>query len=152
MLDGEMRRLVRLGLDGRIRIQASLVRRRWLSREQRPAIPPPDIVVSYAAAAGKLLLDGVRELPDDGAFRLHGLSLRFQEPIAAGREYSLEMHVRLQVVTASSLTGMAGWLTGERGTQAGGALSRSVVAALVNDLVRSARATCPLEPAGDGRP
>jgi len=41
---------------------------------------------------------------------------------------------------------VAGWISGGRDEDGDSPLSRGIVAALVRDLVRSATATCPVEP------
>src|SRR5690349_4473094 len=73
LFDRELLRLVRLGLAGRLRVRATLFRRRdyWFDDER--AARTIESVVTFAPP-GRFLLDGEREV-DPGAIELPRLSL-----------------------------------------------------------------------------
>jgi hypothetical protein len=135
MFDRELLRLVRLGLAGKLRIQATLYRRRPYWFDDDLATRTIAAVVTHLRP-DRWLLDGGREV-DPGAVELPALSLGVGT-VAAGGHY-VRLTARLQVVTTASLGRAASWLT-RGGGQA--VSSRALLNAVVSDLARTAEATC----------
>src|SRR5262245_18280040 len=82
-----MLRLMRLGMVGRVRIEAALVRKRRFWLEHRMPAGPIETAVTYSKPSGKFLLDGRREIRVDEPLSFGRLSLRFQDEIPRCRPH-----------------------------------------------------------------
>lgn len=144
LFDKEMLRLVKLGLEGRVHVEVTLVRRRNFWFDARLGSQTKDIVVSYSKEIDRFVLGGTTPISDPGRLSLARLSLWPGEDGQGG--YEVEVSAKLQVVTVSSLGKMASWIAGGGGKDAPrGVLSRNLVSAITNDLTRSATTTCKVD-------
>jgi hypothetical protein len=138
-LDGQLLRLVRLGLEGRFHLEVRLLRRRFAWFDELEVSVEQDIVLSWDEAGHRYLLDG--RPVDLGALdpiRLERVPLGRRD--ASPGSHYLEVEGRLQVVTVSSLRGVANWVTGGGGSPS--AISRRLARAVVEDLIRRASGSC----------
>jgi hypothetical protein len=142
LFDRDLLRLVRLGLEGRIAVEAILYRRRPLWFDQRLGSETRTQVVAWSRARRTFTLDGVAAEP--ARMTLAPVVLR---AAASGAHY-VEVSVRLEVVTAGSLVQVARWLVrGENGAGEGATpslLGRSLLSQVAADLARTAQARCPV--------
>jgi hypothetical protein len=140
LLDRELLRIVKLGVSGRLTVEASVVRRRQLWFGRVVAATTRELPLTWSEERGAFELDG-RALPDPEHVPLERIVLALGE---AGdpRAYEVEVVTRLVVVTPGSLGRVAGLLAGESDS----ALSRTLLGAIANDLTRSANGTCPVQP------
>jgi hypothetical protein len=95
---------------------------------------------------GGLLLDGSRELREWDRIQLDRLVFRPQSEVLPEEidRYRVEVKVKLQVITAASLRGVAQWIASGRKEEQG-AVSRRLLDAVANDLTREASARCDVE-------
>jgi hypothetical protein len=145
LFDGDLLRLVQLGLVGRVQVEVTLYRRRRLWFDARRASVSRDAVVAWSRSSRAFALDGGR-IADPQRLALDTFSLRPEdEPLDAGAHY-VELNVRLEVLTARSLGQMAEWLVKEerQGESASG-LSRTLVTYLASDLARTVAGRCPVQ-------
>jgi hypothetical protein len=143
LLDEETVRLIRLGLRGRLRVEATVLRKRWLFTRQSLVTQSLERTVSAAPGGARLLVDGRTEIADPARWSLDRIPIPVEGGLPEG--LSLEVEVRLQVITAASLGDVASWVTGRKKDEAGSSLERGVVAAVVDDLTRRATAVCAVE-------
>jgi hypothetical protein len=138
LLDRKLLRIVKLGVSGRLTVEASVVRRRqlWFGR----VATKRELPLSWSEERGVFELDG-RALPDPEHISLERIALSLGE---AGdpRAYEVEVVTRFVVVTSGSLGRVVGLLEGESDS----ALTRTLLGAIANDLTRSANATCAVQP------
>ena len=140
LLDRELLRIVKLGVSGRLTVEASVVRRRQLWFGRVVAATTRELPLIWSDERGVFELDG-RALSDPEHISLERIALSLGETDDP-RAYQVEVVTRLVVVTPGSLGRVAHLLEGESDS----ALTRTLLGAIANDLVRSANATCPLEP------
>ena len=131
LLDRELLRIVKLGVAGRLTVEASVTRRRqlWFGH-----------VVAWSEERGAFELDG-RALADPEHVSLERIALSLGEADDP-RAYQVEVVTRLTVVTSGSLGRVADFLAAESDS----ALARTLLGAIANDLTRSANGTCPVQP------
>jgi hypothetical protein len=139
LLDRELLRIVKLGVAGRLTVEASVVRRRQLWFGRVVAASKRDLPLTWSEERGVFELDG-RPLADPEHLSLERISLSLGESEDPGA-YEVEVVTRLVVVTPGSLGRVAHLLEGESDS----ALTRTLVGAIANDLTRSANATCPVQ-------
>jgi hypothetical protein len=146
LFDRELLHLVRLGLRGRIRVEATLFRRRRLWFDERRATDVREVTVGWSKEARTFTLDGA-PLVDPERVTVAPIWLRpAGEPLGGGAHY-VSINARLEVVTVRSLGQVATWLVRgpeTRDPQGGSALSRSLIAYVAADLARTASASCGL--------
>ena len=140
LLDRELLRIVKLGLSGRLTVEASVVRRRQLWFGRVVAATTREIPLTWSEERGAFELDG-RALPDPEHVALERIALSLGEADDP-HAYEVEVVTRLVVVTQGSLGRVAGFLAGESDS----ALARTLLGAIANDLTRSATSTCPVQP------
>ncbi|HEX9575902.1 MAG TPA: hypothetical protein VF994_17530 [Myxococcales bacterium] len=140
LLDRELLRIVKLGLSGRLTMEASVVRRRQLWFGRVVAATTRELPLIWSEERGAFELDG-RALPDPEHVSLERIALSLGEADDP-RAYEVEVVTRLVVVTPGSLGRVAGLLAGESDS----ALGRTLLGAIANDLTRSANGTCPVQP------
>jgi len=140
LLDQELLRIVKLGLAGRLTVEASVVRRRQLWFGRVVAATSREIPLIWSEERGAFELDG-RALTDPEHVPLERIALSLGEA-EDPRAYEVEVVTRLVVVTPGSLGRVAGLLAGESESP----LARTLLGAIANDLVRSANGTCPVQP------
>jgi hypothetical protein len=140
LLDPELLRIVKLGVAGRLTVEANVVRRRQLWFGRVVAATKRELPLTWSEERGVFELDG-RALPDPENLSLERIVLPLGE---AGdpRAYEVEVTTRLVVVTQGSLGRVANLLEGENDS----ALTRTLLDAIANDLTRSANGTCRVEP------
>jgi hypothetical protein len=139
LLDRELLRIVKLGVPGKLTVEASVSRRRqlWFGRVVTTATR--ELPLRWSEERGAFELDG-RPLADPEHISLERIPLPLgeaEEPAA----YQVEVVTRLVVVTPGSLGRVAHLLEGESDS----ALTRTLLGAIANDLTRSASASCPVE-------
>ena len=140
LLDRELLRLVKLGVAGRLTVEASVVRRQTLWFGRVVAATAREIPLTWSEERGAFELDG-RALPDPENVSLERIALSLGEADDP-RAYQIEIVTRLTVVTRGSLGRVAGLLAG--GSES--ALARTLLGAIANDLTVSASGTCPVQP------
>ena len=140
LLDRELLRIVKLGVSGRLTVEASVVRRRQLWFGRVVAATKRELPLSWSEERGVFELDG-RALPDPEHVSLERIALSLGEA-GEPRAYEVEVVTRLVVVTSGSLGRVVGLLEGESDS----ALTRTLLGAIANDLTRSANATCAVQP------
>jgi hypothetical protein len=149
-VEEETLRLLRLGMRGRVRVDAAVLRRRWGVFEEAAATRVVEAQLSSTPEKQDLLLDDRTRLPPSGPLTLERLALRLSDRDAANGRLSLRATVQLQVVTISSLSKVAAWATESSSDDAPSSLlTRGLLAAVVNDLTRSAECTCSVAPSRD---
>jgi hypothetical protein len=148
LLTSELDRLLRLGMAGRLEVELTLLRRRKLWFDERVDSARLTQVLSYSQ--GGYLLDGRPLSAGAAALELERTAWTLPEPPEPGASYVVEVSVRLQVVTASSLNKVASWLTEgspsepeeERST-----VTRNLLRTVAEDLTRHASGRCDVSPA-----
>ncbi|WP_224242309.1 DUF4390 domain-containing protein [Hyalangium gracile] len=144
-LPTELDRLLRLGLAGRLEVELTLLRRRKLWFDEQVDTARLTQVLSFTQ--GVYLLDG-RPLPaSTTTLELERTAWTLEEPPEPGEAFVVQVSVRLQVVTASSLGKVASWLTkspsaeDERST-----VTRNLLRTVAEDLTRQASGRCDVSP------
>jgi hypothetical protein len=139
LFDEELLHLVRLGLQGQIRLEVTLYRRRRFWFDERRALEVRDAVVTWNRDERRYLLDG-RGIEEPGTLTISPVSLR---ALGKGDHY-LEINAKLEVVTAKSLGQMATWLVkgSDRNGEEPSPLGRGLVSYVAAGLVRTASARC----------
>jgi len=140
LLDRELLRIVKLGVSGRLTVEASVVRRQKLWFGRVVAATTREIPLTWSEERGAFELDG-RALSDPEHVSLERITLSLGEADDP-RAYQIEVVTRLVVVTPGSLGRVAGFLAGESDSS----LARTLLGAIANDLTRSANGTCPVQP------
>lgn len=140
LLDRELLRIVKLGVAGRLTVEATVVRRRQLWFGRVVAATTRELPLTWSEERGAFELDG-RALPDPEHLTLERIALSLGEA-EDPRAYEVEVVTRLVVVTSGSLRRVTGLLEGENDS----ALTRALLDAIANDLTRSANAKCPVLP------
>jgi hypothetical protein len=142
LLGEEARRLILLGMKGSLRVEATVVRRRFGLFEQTLGTASREAVLSAAPDGRTLLLDG-RPLPAAGAVVLEGVAVRLSVAAKPGDALTFRAAVQLRVVTASSLAKVAAWATESNEDDAASSLlTRAVLQAVASDLTRSGECAC----------
>ncbi len=138
--DRELLRLIRLGLEGRIHITLTLMRRRTAWFDDVVLSVDRDVTLTWDDTRRRYLVDGVAiDVVDLEPLRLDRVALGRRDRDTAGTHY-VEVSVRLQVVTVTSLLTAANWLTG--GKSGPDRVSTSVARAVAEDLLRKASTSC----------
>lgn len=135
--DREMLRLIRLGLEGRVRVDFRLVKRRVAWFDDELASFSQDLVVTWDAARRGYVMNGVAIHPSAlDPLRIDRVPLGRRDPA----DYYVEVAAKVQVVTLKSLRGAARWIGG--GAEDAGGVSRRLARIVVDDLVRKASSSC----------
>jgi hypothetical protein len=144
-LTSELDRLLRLGLAGRLEVELTLLRRRKLWFDEQVDSARLTQVLSFSQ--GGYLLDG-RPLPSGAtALELERTAWTLKEPPESGASLVVQVTVRLQVVTASSLGKVASWLTqGESAENERSTVTRNLLRTVAEDLSRRASGRCDVSP------
>jgi hypothetical protein len=143
LFDPDLLRLVRLGLKGHLTVELKVLKPRPLWFDALVAQDDATFSVDYSRERGALVLEGRREVPDPGHLALERLSVRLDSPPEG--PHQVQIHAKLQVVTASSLGEVARWLAGrarDRKEERPDALSRNLLDGVATELARSASARC----------
>jgi len=145
LIDADLLKLVRLGLDARIELQVVLVRTRpfWFDEpvEREEAVAR----LRYLTAERSYVLDGRREISDPLSLTLDRIALRPAEPLDEGGRYKVEVKAMLQVVTPSSLGKVASWMAGKPDGEQRSELTARLLKVVAEDLARQARCSCDAE-------
>jgi hypothetical protein len=147
MLDAEMLRLLQLGMKGRLRVETSVVRRRFGLFEQQAGSATDELVLA-AGPEGHGLLVGNR-LQDDPKAKvsLERVAVRLPEDERPDQSLTFRVTVRLRVVTVASLSKVAAWVTDSSEEDASSSLvTRALLSAVANDLTRSVETSCAVAP------
>jgi hypothetical protein len=140
LLDRDLLRIVKLGLSGKLTLETTVVRRRHLWFGRVVARTAREVPLAWSEERGVLEVDG-RPIANPEHISLERIVLALGESEDPST-YQVELSTRLVVVTQSSLGRVAGLLSGDSDSP----LSRTVLSAIANDLVRSASTTCAVEP------
>lgn len=144
-LTPELDRLLRLGLAGRLEVELTLLRRRKLWFDARVDTTRLTQVLSFSQ--GEYLLDGRPLSPTAASVELERAAWTLEEPPESGDAFAVQVSVRLQVVTASSLGKVATWLTqGESTQDERSAVTRNLLRTVAEDLTRHASGQCAVSP------
>jgi hypothetical protein len=145
-LTPELDRLLRLGLAGRLEVELTLLRRRKLWFDAQVDATHFTQVLSFSQ--GGYLLDGRPMSPTAASLELERTAWTLEEPPESDDSFVVQLNVRLQVVTASSLGKVASWLTqGESAEDERSAVSRNLLRTVAEDLTRHASGRCMVTPA-----
>ncbi len=140
-LTPELDRLLRLGLAGRLEVELTLLRRRKLWFDAQVDSAHVTQVLSFSQ--GVYLLDGRPLSPEATALELERTAWTLEDPPESGDSFTVQLSVRLQVVTASSLGKVASWLTqGESAEDERSAVTRNLLRTVAEDLTRHASGRC----------
>jgi hypothetical protein len=139
LLDDDLLSLIRLGMEGRIRVQASVLRKHWGLFEQDLATRSSEAMIAYLADDRQYILNGRARIRDPARFTIGRIALPVSDSEAATKRMTFRAEIRLQVVTESSLAKVAAWVT------SGSIISRGLLSAVAEDLVRSAECSCFVE-------
>ena len=156
LFDRELLRLVELGLEGRLSVEATLYRRRRFWFDPRMAEHSTGFTIAWSKADASFTFDG-RLLPHPMQVPLPLFSLRPDGDSLRDGDFYLDIAVRLQVITANSLGQVARWLVasptesaGETSAQEAASppalLPRALVGYLAADLARTANGRCAVTP------
>jgi len=140
LLDRDLLRVVKLGLSGKLTVETTVVRRRHLWFGRVVSKTTRELPLVWSEERGTLELDG-RPVPDPDHIPLERIVLPLGESEDPST-YQVELSTRLVVVTQSSLGRVAGLLSSDSDSP----LSRTVLSAIANDLVRSGSTSCAVEP------
>ncbi|HYH99177.1 hypothetical protein [Hyalangium sp.] len=137
----ELDRLLRLGLAGRLEVELTLLRRRKLWFDEQVDSARLTQVLSFSK--GEYLLDG-RALPSGTpVLALERTAWTLKEPPESNESFVVQLNVRLQVVTAASLSKVASWLTqGESAEDERSTVTRNLLRTVAEDLTRDASGRC----------
>ena len=137
----ELLRLVSLGLEGRVRVEVELVRRRpfWFSR--RVARESVEAVVTRDPSGEGFLLDGERPLPDPSRLPIERIAL--PAPGGDPERHEAQVRVQLRVITPASLGRMAAWVAGGKEEERS-ALSAGLFSLIADELARTLEFSCPV--------
>jgi len=139
--DRELLRLIRLGLEGRISVRLSLVRRRTAWFDDVVLSVEQQLVLTWDKDERAYRVNGV---PIDAAaldpLSFDRIALGRRDGNTAGSHY-VEVSVQLQVVTVKSLLNAAGWVAGGKAAR-DDVVSTRVARAVVEDLTRKASTSC----------
>jgi hypothetical protein len=142
-VEEETLRLLRLGMRGRVRIDAAVVRKSWGVFEHTTAARVVESQLSSARDKQDLLVDNRTRAPAAGPIRFERMALRLKERDVPVDRLILRVTVQLQVVTVSSLSDAAAWATESTDDETSSSLlTRGLLAAVANDLTRSAECSC----------
>jgi hypothetical protein len=138
--DKELLRLIRLGLEGRLKLTLVLVKRRSMWFDDDVMRLNRTSVVSWDKKKRTYLLDGVPLAATAlDALLLDRIALGRRDTNTAGSHY-VEVDAELQVVTVSSMMAAAKWVTG--GGDDGDVITTQLAKVVVADLARSASTSC----------
>jgi hypothetical protein len=153
MFDEELLRLVELGLVGRLRVEASLYRRRQLWFDAKLLQVRRQLSVSWSRAESTFIVEG-QPVANLNALELPDLVLSSTWDDRLAGEVYADVTARLEVITASSLGQVARWLVGSKSGGEGAArtesgsqaqlVPRALVEYLAADLARTTGGRCPL--------
>jgi len=143
-LDPALLRLVRLGLDGRLQVQATLFRRRRAWFDAREVDVRRRAKLSHTRSRGRIDVEGARSIDGTGTIVLDTLSLLPDRAAGPDERYYVEIEARLEVVTAQTLGRVATWMADadERRERSPGVVSRRLLESVAGDLERVAAGSC----------
>jgi hypothetical protein len=139
--DPELLKLVRLGLEGKIQLELSVVRPRAAWFDEKVGEERTELAVRYDKPRRKYRLDHRRDLNDPNRFWVERLAVRLGNGERAV-EYRVELRAALEVVTPKSLNQVADWIAIGRKPGGGSVLSRTLVDRITGDLQRKVEAQC----------
>ncbi len=140
-LTSELDRLLRLGLAGRLEVELTLLRRRKLWFDEQVDSARLTQVLSFSQ--GGYLLDGRPLSSGATALELERTAWTLEKPPESGESFVVQVNVRLQVVTASSLGKVASWLTQGPSTEdERSTVTRNLLRTVAEDLTRRASGRC----------
>ncbi len=148
ILDAETCRLLQLGMKGQLRVEASVVRRRFGLFEQQAGTATNELVLSAGPEGRGLLVGGRLQADPKAAVSLERITVRLPEDERPDQSLTFRVTVRLRVVTVASLSKVAAWVTDSSEEDASSSLvTRALLSAVANDLTRSVETSCSVAPA-----
>jgi hypothetical protein len=138
--DKELLRLVRLGLEGRVKVKLVLVKRRTMWFDDDVMKVTRVFVVTWDKKRRVYLLDGTPIAATTlDSLLLDRIPLGRRDSATAGSHY-VEVDIELEVVTVASMMTAARWVTG--GADDGDMITTQLAKAVVADLTRNASTSC----------
>lgn len=151
LLTSELERLLRLGLAGRLEVELTLLRRRKLWFDEQVDSAQLTQVLSFSQ--GAYLLDGRLLSSGAAALELERTAWTLEQPPEPSESFVVQLNVRLQVVTASSLGKVASWLTqGPSAEDERSTVTRNLLRTVAEDLTRRASGRCEVTTAQERPP
>ncbi|MGE6758615.1 hypothetical protein ACQKGO_11420 [Corallococcus interemptor] len=136
----ELDRLVRLGLAGKLEVELTLWKRRALWFDAH--LDSARVTQVLAFTQEGYVLDG-RELTGGvGTLELERVAWTLDARPESDEHFVVQVEVRLQVVTATSLGRMARWLTQGEPASSGTPVLTSLLRSVAEDLARQASGRC----------
>ncbi|MBN1208681.1 MAG: DUF4390 domain-containing protein [Myxococcaceae bacterium] len=140
-LTPELDRLLRLGLAGRLEVELRLLRPRKVWFDEQVDRARLTQVLSFSKDG--YLLDGRLLSSGAAALELERTAWTLEDPPEPGESFKVQVSVRLQVVTATSLGKVASWLTqGESAEDERSAVTQNLLLTVAEDLSRHAAGRC----------
>jgi hypothetical protein len=143
LLDAETQRLLTLGMKGRLRVEATVVRRRLGLFEQTVGTATSEAVLAAGAAGHGLLVNGRLQPDASGPITLERVAVRLSGRERPDETLTFRATIQLRVVTVESLSKLAAWVTDSSEEDASSSLlTRALLSAVANDLTRTVECSC----------
>jgi hypothetical protein len=148
ILDVEMQRLLQLGMRGRLRVEASVVRRRFGLFEQTAGTAASEAELAAGPNRRGLLVNGRFQADAGGPVSLERVAVRLSGRERPDEALTFRVTIQLLVVTVASLSKVAAWVTDSSEEDASSSLvTRALLSAVANDLTRTVECSCSAAPA-----
>jgi hypothetical protein len=147
ILDAETQRLLQLGMKGRLRVEASVVRRRLGLFEQTVGTATSEAVLAAGADKHGLLVNGRLQADASGPITLERVAVRLSGRERPDEALTFRATIQLRVVTVESLSKVAAWVTDSSQEDASSSLvTRALLSAVADDLTRTVECSCSTPP------
>lgn len=142
ILDAETRRLLQLGMRGRLRVEAAVVRRRLGLFEQTVGRATSEAELAAGPEGRGLLVNGRLQADAAAPILLEHIGARLGgEP--AEPALVVRITIELRVVTVASLSKVTAWATDSSEEEASSSLlTRALLSAVADDLTRTVECSC----------
>ncbi len=148
LLDAETQRLLQLGMRGRLRLEASVVRRRFGLFEQTAGAATSEAELASARNGRGLLVNGRLQADASGPVSLERVAVRLSGRERPDEALTFRVTVQLRVVTVASLSKVAAWVTDSSEEDASSSVvTRALLSAVADDLTRTVECSCRAAPA-----
>ncbi len=148
ILDGETQRLLQLGMKGRLRAEASVVRRRFGLFEQTVGTATSEAELAWGPGGRGLLVNGRPQADASGPVALERVAVRLSGRERPDEVLTFRATIQLRVVTVASLSKVAAWVTDSSEEDASSSVvTRALLSAVADDLTRTVECSCPAAPA-----
>jgi hypothetical protein len=148
LLDAETQRLLQLGMRGRLRVDASVVRRRLGLFEQTAGTAASEAELAAGPNRRGLLVNGRLQADAGGPVSLERVAVRLSGRERPDEALTFRVTIQLRVVTVASLSKVAAWVTDSSEEDASSSLvTRALLSAVADDLTRTLECSCQTAPA-----